>query len=265
MLAPRRKGWTRFWVDQRGVRASAFQGSLAKALHGIHHDDLRHLHVVAGGWAEAAGLPAQLLDAGVSVGFVPHAGFVLRPRRGRGSGAVFADPNLDLPAARAEGRAVARGLQASPRLGPEATRQAFFAALREVDVLHFAGHGVLRLSDPWESHLRLAGGERVGLADLLVADSRANLVVLSGCRTGAPTVLAREDVLGLPEALLVAGVRSVLGAGRLVPDEETRVFMARFYAEGGARQPGLALQRTARALRAEGLSVWDAFRLVGLP
>ncbi len=263
LLAPRRKGWTRFWVDRRGVRAAAFD----EKADGIVADakGLKHLHVVPGGWAGAAQLPSKLLDAGVSVGFVPHAGFLLRARRPSARNVVLADATFDLPSAREEGRAVAKALNATHLERRGATREAFLDALRDVRVLHFAGHGVLRLADPWETHLKLADGRSVGLADLLVAHGQADLVVLSGCRTGAPAVLAREDVVGLPEALLVAGARSVVAAGRDVPDEDTRRYMERFYAEGGATHPGRALRKTAAAFKAEGVPMWDAFRLVGLP
>ena len=179
---------------------------------------------------------------------------------------VVADPAGDLPHARKEGAAVDKalaGFGVRRLTGSEATRVAVLGALDGAPVFHFAGHGVLRPAQPWDAHLRLAGGEALSLADVLSARPALGVVVLSGCDTAAVSVSGRDDLVGLPEALLASGARSVVATVREVPDEAARRFVARFYAADGARRPAHALRAAAKAAGGTAGSVHASFRLFG--
>lgn len=262
-LAPHRGGWLAFRVTASGISLAPVRAgeALWPDLEGV-----RHLHVVAGGHEGALGLPAAVIDAGVSVGFLPHAGFLLRDPLPFGGGSlVVADPGDDLPFARRDAQTVPSSRPHRVLVGAAATHAAVSVALEGARLVHFAGHGVLRPEDPWDAHLRLAGGEALTLAEVLAGRTPGAMVVLSGCRTGAGAVLAREDEVGLPEAFLAAGARTVLATDRDIPDRDAARFAEAFYGAGGAEAPARALVAAARALRAEGSGAWAAWRLVGLP
>ncbi|MBK7366966.1 MAG: CHAT domain-containing protein [Candidatus Eisenbacteria bacterium] len=78
--------------------------------------------------------------------------------------------------------------------------------------------------------------EEVGSLDL----SRADIVVLSGCETGAGLVESREGLLGLRRAFSVAGVGSMLVSLWPVQDVSTEAFMRGLYADRPGRPMDLA-------------------------
>ena len=113
--------------------------------------------------------------------------------------------------------------------------------------------------------------EEVGSLDL----SRADIVVLSGCETGAGLVESREGLLGLRRAFSVAGVGSMLVSLWPVQDVSTEAFMRGLYADRPGRPMDLA-ESTHQAelqllqeLRRLGLGTspagWAGFVVVGVP
>lgn len=146
------------------------------------------------------------------------------------------------------------------------------APLEQFVVVHIAAHAVVSDDDLGGSAIALApGGGEDGFmtaADLAALSLRAEVVVLSGCRTAGGVVVAGEGIQGLTAPLLRAGARSVLATGWRVKDAEAARFIDLFYAEverDGA--VALALGRSKRAARSAGMpaSVWAAFVLVGSP
>jgi CHAT domain-containing protein len=96
---------------------------------------------------------------------------------------------------------------------------------------------------------------------------RADLVVLSACRSGVGHAVLGEGAFGLPRSLLVAGCRSVVGSLWDVEDAATRRFMRRFYRELTAGRPrDRALREAGRALEREGVPYrdWAGFFLTGV-
>lgn len=217
-----------------------------------------HLYVVTGGRRDLY----DLNQRGLSVSFLPHAGFLRRSPAQGAAALVAVDPENDLPFARQDATRVPGA--PTPLAGSAVTRAAILEQLPRVGVFHFSGHGVLRERDPWDAHLRLADG-RLTLSDILLTRTPGATIVLSGCKTGAPQVLGRRDVVGLPEAFLAAGARSVIATGRDVPDREAAVFVEHFYKSGGAQRPGVGLRAGVAALKAQKMSSWTAWRLIGRP
>jgi hypothetical protein len=229
------------------------------------HLDAQGLHP---GWPAAGHLyltskhppPERLV--GRSWSHLPHMGLLRAKPSIQGQRAVIlADPTHDLPATRREGQQVAAVLGGALLTGDAATRAAIQEALASAGHVHFAGHGALVAESPWQAHLRLADG-RLTLADVLASPLRVSRVVLSGCETGRAGALSSAEHIGLPEALLAAGARSVVAAVEKVDDTATAAFMEAFYAAGGAERPGPALV-AARA--AVGGAVGAAFQLWGRP
>ena len=193
---------------------------------------------------------------------------------GRGGGAVPAA----LPFAEREARAVAGLLGVEPLLGAAATEAAVRARIGGARVVHLATHAYVYGSEArvGQSFVALApgGGEDgvLSLGELLAGPPlRAELVVLSGCRTGLGDLRYAEGTVGLPRAFLARGARGVLASLWSVPDRAAARVMESFYRHW-LRDPGRpgaaeALRRARAELRGEaGMDdprLWAAFQLVG--
>jgi tetratricopeptide (TPR) repeat protein len=263
-----------FVVTHAGVTARALPTTgpadwletLTPALEGA-----RHLFVVPGDVPAARVIPVSgILDRDpvwrtMSVSLLPHAGLLpidVPPPAGRP--VVVADPSGNLPAARAEGEALARRYpDARVFVGSAARRADVLAALDGARHFHFSGHGFTRPDEPWDAHLVLAEEQNLTLADILVSRVRLGVVVLSGCETGAPAALGAHESVGLPDAFLAAGARAVLATERPVGDAEARAFVERFHAAGGATTPAEAWRIAVEGGLAAGETGGEAFRLFG--
>ncbi|MEL7061995.1 MAG: CHAT domain-containing protein, partial [Acidobacteriota bacterium] len=190
---------------------------------------------------------------------------------GGGEIVVVADPPATsaLPASRLEAQAVAEAVRAAGSVvptrlvvGTDASRQRVLDGLFEsADVVHLAVHGVVDPDQPERTALRLAQRDAVGrpidgdlrLADIHRLRLRADLVVLSGCRTALGREIRGEGHLGLSHAFLAAGAERVVASLWPVADAATAELMRRFYREllGGGVAPSTALRRAQVSLRAE--------------
>jgi CHAT domain-containing protein len=177
-----------------------------------------------------------------------------------------------LPGAREEVRRIARhfprarqtalfGESASEangkRLGPDQT------------LLHFAVHGSIDDSRPWDSALILAAGDGedgfLKLSEAFGLDLRADLVVLSGCSTGRGK-LTGDGILGLSRAFLYAGTPSVVVSQWDVSDLATSFLMDHFYAglrAGRGKAEALRQAQLATLRRYPHPALWAAFVLLG--
>ncbi len=186
-----------------------------------------------------------------------------------------------LPRAGEEVRAAAALAGGEPTLllGRAATPEALEALdLRGFGILHFAAHGVPDEETPGRSGLLLHDGADPDRRAVLEARAisgltlRADLAVLSACRTGGGRIQAGEGVRSLARSFLEAGSRSVLLTLWEVSDSVCLAFMDLFYGalrEGASK--GEALRRAKiESLRASGSraglrtpSAWAGFVLVG--
>ncbi len=228
----------------------------------------RHVFVVASGHPDVQRAAARH-DGAETVSFLPMAAWLAKPQGRPGhTPLIVADPIGDLPHARSAGRALAQQWAGATLLvGDSATKDAVRQALGDASRVHLSGHGRLEVAHPWEAHLVLADGTRLDAFDVMAVRVPGSLVVLSACRVGADDVLARDDLLGLPEAFLAAGAAAVVAADRTVKDKEAGRFTTLFYAKGGADEPAAALRAAVRELREapDDNPNWDAWRLVGRP
>ena len=195
---------------------------------------------------------------------------------------LVADPCGDLPAARREALEVEEILQDLPLVG-EVTLLAGQVGVRTLrdelgrhDVLHYAGHADFD-AGRGEAALRLADGPFSGrlLKQLTGQVDMPGLVVLNACASddearrlaGSPEALGRSG--GLASALLLAGVRHVVGTLWEVRDEVARLFATSFYRALGAGGPiGGAMQAGRDALLGrwgEGCLLWADHLLYGDP
>ena len=124
-------------------------------------------------------------------------------------------------------------------------------------MIHFASHALVDDQNPGLSSLVLslvnADGTPqdglVGLKRIFQLRLRAELVVLSACRTGLGKEVRGEGIVGLTRTFMYAGAARVLVSLWKVDDEATSELMREFYQAmlGPLKQtPGAAL-RTAQA------------------
>jgi len=182
-----------------------------------------------------------------------------------------------LPGAENEAKRVAALYQA-PRLlvSGQATKRAFLDDAAISNIVHFAGHGVVRPDAPLLSHLLLtpdASGEASGtltareLFDIRLP--RTRLAILSGCQTGSGRLSDTEGASSLARALFAAGVPAVVASLWAVDDEDTADFFASYHRRlSRGEDPTSALGRTqrewiARDQGTQGASTWAAFALFG--
>lgn len=187
---------------------------------------------------------------------------------------AFALP--DLPGAEREARAAAAAFgDTAVLLGAGATRSALAARAPDADVIHFAGHGVVRTDAPLESYLVLAPeADRSGA--LYARDlfgwhlERTRLAVLSGCHTAGGSLSPTEGASSLARAFFAAGVPAVVASLWAVDDDETADFFTAYYRRLAAgKGPAIALRETQMewigggGRRARRVATWAAFQVFG--
>ena len=174
--------------------------------------------------------------------------------------AVLGDPRGDLPEAAREAAHVAAHLGATPRTGAAATADALRSAAN-ARVLHLATHVEV---GPRGAALILADGP-VDSAQIVTWQLGPALAVLAGCASAVQLTHHYEMWGSLAAAFLASGTRQVVAALWSIPDQATRAFIERFYAEDGVIDPAGALARVQRAWIANGRGPeeWAPFVLLG--
>ncbi|WP_437313100.1 CHAT domain-containing protein [Sorangium sp. So ce385] len=281
---PVRHGWVGFAVTASGVAArplgevdpGAAPDRLADQMFGPFHADIvraGRLRIAAYGALDRLDLHALPWEGRPLVAHAPVVyGLDLPARTAAPASAecavVVGDPGGDLPAARAEARAVAfllerRGLRVALLEGPAATHDAVRGAIEqpEVAILHYAGHGVFEGRDGWESALPLAAGGRLTVGDILALAHAPARVVLSGCETARTADAARAGGLGLAQAFAAAGAGVVVATARPVDDAlAARVIGALYAGDAADTQPRSSegfLDDIPASLRAVQLALHD--------
>jgi len=145
-----------------------------------------------------------------------------------------------LPGSRREVMAIGRiyGRNAIVRMGPGATAEALRAALPTVGVVHLATFGVLNKHNPLFSFIELApirqDDGRLEVNEVFGLNLSGQLVILSACQTGLASgaladVPPGDDWVGLLQAFLQAGARSVIATLWPVEDRATGALMEQFH------------------------------------
>ena len=125
-------------------------------------------------------------------------------------------------------------------------------ALAAAPAFHLSCHARAELERPLESHLLMANGVPLTLADMLGVRLSARLGVLSACETGLPGQALPDEVVSLPAGLIQAGAGGVVASLWSVPEESTMMLMVRLYQLwlGPERlEPPAALREAQRWLR----------------
>jgi cellulose synthase operon protein C len=181
---------------------------------------------------------------------------------------VVGDPRSDLSGAQAEAEGVVAALERAKKWkvatirGEAATRRAVLDGIAEARLFHYAGHGEVGGRAGWESGLPLAQSQRLAVADLFTLPRVPEIAVLSGCETARDGDRSALPGLGLAQAFLAAGSRTVVAASRPIQDEAA-VHLSRALYEGGEQDLAQGLKRAQLSLRrTHPKADWAAFRVL---
>ncbi|MEM6559890.1 MAG: CHAT domain-containing protein [Myxococcota bacterium] len=247
-----------FWVTPFGVSAGNEPPDL-------EHERFSHLYLIG----SDARVRFQSLIGQRSVSVVPSLR-VLRLLRAQSAAkapstlSVFADPTSDLPWARREGERVSELIGADFYQGSAVDRDRFVRALSSSSLVHYSGHAVTQRRDPWATSLRLAEGQSLSVADVLLEPVTSRMVFLNGCDTSS-TPGDFADTPSLPSVLLLAGARTVTTVDGAIEDAVASRAGCLFYEHGGEDEPVRAFQHVARELERNGIDAWRRFVVWGLP
>ena len=188
---------------------------------------------------------------------------------------ALADPRPPLPEAQVEVDQIRDHLQSCSAVlvlsGSDATEARVKREMLQANLLHFATHGELDVSNPRDGHRLLLSGDADEDGALHASEVRqmdlrqVRLVVLNTCNGAFCRYGPGDEPLGLLSAFICAGVGNVLGGLWALPDHAAREFIWRFYEGLDQSDPALALQRAAVRAIADGLPVahWAGLPLVG--
>jgi len=146
-----------------------------------------------------------------------------------------------------------------------ATPDAVRAAWSSASLIHVATHASRDLDEPRRSGVQLGAGSWTAF-DVAREGMAADLVVLSGCRTGDAVVWGGDEAFGLLPALREAGDAAVLVSLWAVEDGAADAWMQRFHGALAAGTPAAAAWQVAVAesrSRADSAYHWAPFALYG--
>jgi len=192
---------------------------------------------------------------------------------------IISDPSETLKNVSRESEELCEMLDAIPGFhvkligGRGVRRIPLLAALRESDVVHFAGHSKFDERNPENSGWLLYDG-LLSASEISKLDQAPLLVFSNSCQAGATKnwqseYLFEGEAFGLGSAFLLAGVSNYIGTFYVVHDEESRFLAVEFYRRIGAGQTiGQALLE-ARLATAEQMGLerltWASYMLYGDP
>ncbi|HEX6087154.1 MAG TPA: CHAT domain-containing protein, partial [Thermoanaerobaculia bacterium] len=154
----------------------------------------------------------------------------------------------------------------------DATAERFLKLAPEFEVVHFAGHAVVRNSEPGASALVCASSPEVhgALTQRQIAEMRfpkTQVVVLAACSTMRGRNAAIEGVPSLARAFVVAGVPAVVGTLWDIDDAKATPLMRVLHEE---LAKGIAAPDALRAAQLKAIALgqpveeWAAFAVTGI-
>lgn len=227
-----------------------------RLLYLIPHGPLHYVPFVA--LASPNGEPL-LSESGPALAFAPSATVLLRrcleaPER-IGTDFLALGYNdqgeEELQFAEAEAEMLARRMGGSAWTGATPKAARLLAQEGPLGWLHVSGHFFFQRHEPLNSVLRLGPKETLTARDIrnrLAA--RVGLVTLSACASGLNHIVPGDELLGLPQAFLLAGAPTVICAAVEIPDLIALLVMEPFCRAVQAGQPpAIALRDAQVALR----------------
>ncbi|CAH3156955.1 unnamed protein product, partial [Pocillopora meandrina] len=176
--------------------------------------------------------------------------------------------------AKIEVEMIGKILNITPITGSQATKREVLKRLSSVSLVHFAAHGRMETGEialtPDPDRISTVPTEEdyiLTIGDVLNAQLRAKLVVLSCCHSGRGEIKA-EGVVGIARAFMGAGARSIVVSLWAIDDEATLEFMKYFYQHlAGGKPASESLNLAMKSLRESDkfcdIKHWAPFLLIG--
>jgi len=172
-----------------------------------------------------------------------------------------------------EARALAAvfGAQARLLVGPDATEAAAVEALQRSRRVHISTHGLHNVSAPSFQCIFLNPDAKddgiLNAYELLRLDLRGlELVTFSACETALGRFDVADNLRGIPAALLIAGVRTIVGTLWNVESNTSRHFFTTFYRllkENGSTKKAFVEAQADTRIAFPKYRDWGAFQLIG--
>ena len=165
-------------------------------------------------------------------------------------------------------------LNVTPITRRQAAKREVLKRLSSVALVHFAAHGsmdtgeIALTPDPERLSSQITKEDFVlTIAEVMNAQLRAKLVVLSCCHSGRGEIKA-EGVVGIARAFMGAGARSVLVSLWAIDDKATFEFMKCFYHHlTQGKRSSESLHLATKSLRESEnfnkIKFWAPFLLIG--
>ena len=110
--------------------------------------------------------------------------------------------------------------------GANATKSEFLQQINKHNIIHLATHA--EASDtisPWIAFYK----DKLKLEELYLTQNKADLIVLSACKTNTGAIINGEGVMSLSRGFFQTGTRSVISSLWNIDDQATSTIMASFY------------------------------------
>ena len=129
-----------------------------------------------------------------------------------------------------EARTIGHLVAGASYVGPESKSAILLECGPQLGRLHIASHAVFQAHDPLGSYLLLGRDDRLDARSIMKnLQLQAELVSLNACTSGLSHVVAGDELLGLPRALLFAGTPTVICTLMEVDDFASYLLMVSFY------------------------------------
>ncbi len=172
-----------------------------------------------------------------------------------------------------EARSIAEvyGTQARLLVGPDATEAAAVEALQGSRRVHISTHGLHNVSAPSFQCIFFNPDAKddgiLNAYELLRLDLRGlELVTFSACETALGRFDISDNIRGIPAALLIAGVRTIVGTLWNVESDTSKHFFTTFYRllkeNGSTKKAFVQAQADTRSAFPK-YRDWGAFQLIG--
>lgn len=140
---------------------------------------------------------------------------------------LVGDPeSVDLPAVQGEFEGIRRAIG---RTSTAAGRKVLAAAVRNSPAAHFAVHAFFNHANLGHSGLSLKDGTWTLAEITRIAAKRTRLVTMGACESGESGLLSGDEVWGLANGFMFAGIPAVVGSLWDQDDEAARIFFSTFY------------------------------------
>ncbi len=195
---------------------------------------------------------------------------------------ILADPRGDLPESAREGQLLRTELDRYPDMvgvnvkSSKIDRNYILSRIRDYDLIHYAGHADYDSKNPAESGWLISDGKLKAeeIINLTGKKPMPALVLANGCQSGQTDAWTihenyENEIFGLANAFLIAGVQHYIGTFWEILDEPGREFSMSFYREllDGA-SVGEAVRQARKHLidkYGEETIVWASYMLYGDP